>query len=155
MGQQWGKLGREQAPLSFILCDVDYFKHYNDTYGYEAGNDCLQLIAQTLLQITRTPADLVARYGGEEFAVVLPHTNSLEASQVAEAICSSIQQLKIPHNQSNVSQFVTLSLGVSSVVPSSESCPAEALMTVAIRALSQAKQRGRDTYYLHSEPQSA
>ncbi|MFZ1027434.1 MAG: diguanylate cyclase [Limnoraphis robusta] len=155
LGQQWGKLGREQAPLSFILCDVDYFKHYNDTYGYEAGNDCLQLIAQTLLQITRTPADLVARYGGEEFAVVLPHTNSLEASQVAEAICSSIQQLKIPHNQSNVSQFVTLSLGVSSVVPSSESCPAEALMTVAIRALSQAKQRGRDTYYLHSEPQSA
>ena len=153
LGQQWGKLGRERAPLSFILCDVDYFKHYNDTYGYEAGNDCLKAIAQALLQTTRTPADLVARYGGEEFAVVLPNTNSSDASGVAQAICSLIQQLKIPHSQSNVSEFVTLSLGISSVIPSSDSCPAEALMNAAIRALSQAKQRGRDTYYLHPEPQ--
>lgn len=148
LGQQWGKLGNQNIPLSFILCDLDYFKRYNDLYGYEAGNECLQAVAQAILDATRTSADLVARYSGEEFAVILPNANPSEAEQVAQRICSTVNQLQIPHRQSDVSEFISLSLGVSSMIPTSESCPAEALMSTAMTALSQAKQH-RNRYCLH------
>ncbi|NJO20582.1 MAG: diguanylate cyclase, partial [Spirulinaceae cyanobacterium RM2_2_10] len=110
---EWRRLRREQQPLSVILCDVDYFKLYNDTYGHQAGDACLQQVAQVLGKMLKRPSDLVARYGGEEFAIILPNTTSAGACQVAEAVRAAIADLQIVHVKSTVSDYVTLSLGVA------------------------------------------
>jgi len=144
---EW-RLAREKAPLCLILCDIDYFKNYNDFYGHQAGDVCLKQIAQALTQIAKRPADLVARYGGEEFAVILPNTSVEGAVQVAKLIRSAIEQLKIPHAKSHVSNVVTASLGISSQVPQSQG-HVEALITAADRALYAAKKQGRNTYRLY------
>ncbi|KAF3887062.1 MULTISPECIES: diguanylate cyclase domain-containing protein [Nostocales] len=140
---EWSRLRREQLPLSLILSDVDYFKRYNDTYGHIAGDVCLQKIAQAISNSAKRPADLVARYGGEEFAVLLPNTNLEGAMKVADLIQQQIQDLYIPHVESNISQYVTLSLGASSLVPTHEESM-EILIRVADRALYEAKKRGRN-----------
>jgi diguanylate cyclase (GGDEF)-like protein len=133
--------------LSLIMCDVDYFKPYNDTYGHLAGDFCLQEIAQAIRETVNRPADLVARYGGEEFAVILPNTNAETAFAVAEKIRTKVKGLGIAHGKSPISQYVTLSLGVSSIVPHQESSPEE-LIAAADRALYQAKEQGRDRTYI-------
>ncbi|HEY9674612.1 MAG TPA: diguanylate cyclase [Waterburya sp.] len=140
---EWRRLGRERRPLSLILCDIDYFKLYNDTYGHLSGDLCLQQVASVLRQVLRRPADLVARYGGEEFAMILPNTDLTEASRVAETIRQSLQRLAIPHTQSPMSQCVTLSLGVACSIPTSDSSP-QALIAAADEVLYQAKAEGRD-----------
>ena len=123
--QEWRRGIRSQKPLSLIMCDIDYFKLYNDTYGHQAGDNCLQQIAQAISRVLKRPADLVARYGGEEFAVILPETDEKGARQVVEAIRTEIGQLKILHAKSKVSKYVTLSLGVSTMIPSRQvSCVA-------------------------------
>jgi diguanylate cyclase (GGDEF)-like protein len=143
MVQEWKRLKREQLPLSLILCDVDYFKQYNDTYGHQAGDDCLYNIAQTLANAVRRPPDLAARYGGEEFVVLLPNTSLEGAKDVAKKIQTHILSLQLPHQKSAVSQYVTASFGVTSVIPT-ESITPEQLLLKADRALYQAKAEGRD-----------
>lgn len=141
--QEWKRLAREQNPLSLILCDIDFFKAYNDTYGHQAGDKCLKEVAQILDQAVRRPADLVARYGGEEFVVILPNTEVKGAVLVAEAMRTKLQVQAIPHAGSLVSECVTLSFGVAGVIP----CPgisANVLITMADQALYQAKLTGRD-----------
>ncbi|MUG98326.1 diguanylate cyclase [Scytonema sp. UIC 10036] len=149
---EWCRLRREQLPLSLILCDVDYFKRYNDTYGHIAGDVCLQKIAQAISNSAKRPADLVARYGGEEFAVLLPNTNLEGAVKVADLIQQQIQELYLPHIESNISQYVTLSLGVSSLVPTHKESK-EILIRVADRALYEAKKRGRNCIITESPEQ--
>ncbi|MBE9224660.1 diguanylate cyclase [Phormidium sp. LEGE 05292] len=133
--------------LSLIMCDVDYFKLYNDTYGHLTGDFCLEEVAKAIRETVNRPADLVARYGGEEFAVILPNTNPEMAFDIAEKIRAKVKGLQITHSQSPISQYVTLSLGVSSIVPHQESSPEE-LIATADRALYRAKQEGRDRTYL-------
>ncbi len=141
--QEWPRMKREQQPLSLILCDVDYFKQYNDTYGHQAGDDCLRSVAQALATAARRPPDLAARYGGEEFAVLLPNTSLAGAVDVANVIQTHIESLQIPHRNSAVSQYVTASFGVASLIPEGETAP-EALLTQVDQALYQAKIEGRD-----------
>lgn len=143
LAKEWRRLEREQAPLSLILCDVDYFKIYNDTYGHQAGDCCLQKVAAALSHAVKRPADLVARYGGEEFAVILPRTEVEGAYQVAEKIRTSVLGLKTPHAGSPINEYVTISLGVASAIPQRGFPPAE-LIAMADEALYQAKQAGRD-----------
>lgn len=143
LDQEWRRLRREQVPLSLILCDIDFFKLYNDTYGHQAGDTCLISVASAIAQAVKRPADLVARYGGEEFAVILPNTTQNGALQVAEAIRVAVQDLKIVHSHSLVSQYVTLSLGVATMVPDCDTSP-EILLKAADEALYQAKALGRD-----------
>ncbi len=143
LSQEWQRMAREQLPLSLILCDVDFFKRYNDYYGHQAGDDCLQRIAQAMSRALKRPADLVARYGGEEFGIILPNTNADGAVQVAETIRIEVQRLKIAHACSSVSEYITLSQGVSSTVPTQKFSP-EALVATADRALYEAKEQGRD-----------
>ncbi|MHC5748981.1 MAG: diguanylate cyclase, partial [Nostoc sp.] len=100
----WQYLLREKDFISLLLCDIDYFKQYNDTYGHAVGDTCLTLIAQALKQTIKRSRDLVARYGGEEFVVILPNTASDGAVQVAQGIHQAIQQLNIPHTASAVKQ---------------------------------------------------
>src|ERR671932_2474575 len=143
LSKAWHILVREQLPLSLLLCDVDFFKLYNDSKGHQAGDECLQQVAQALKHAVKRPADLVARYGGEEVVVILPNTNGEGAMRVAEEIRLSVRRVGVTHPKSPISEYVTLSLGVSCIVPCDEASP-ENLIAAADRALYQAKQLGRD-----------
>ncbi|WP_293197076.1 MULTISPECIES: diguanylate cyclase [unclassified Microcoleus] len=143
MDAEWRRLAREEAPLSLIMCDIDYFKLYNDTYGHQPGDECLRQVAQVLQCSVKRSADLVARYGGEEFAVVLPNTDIEGAACVAERIAQQVRGLQIPHAQSGVSEYVTLSLGVACCIPAPMSQPAT-LIAIADESLYRAKAAGRD-----------
>ena len=143
--QEWQRMTREQAPLSLILCDIDFFKLYNDTYGHQAGDECLRQIAQAIHHSVKRPADLAARYGGEEFVVILPHTQATGGASVATEIQERVQLLKIPHQSSTISPFVTLSLGIATTVPWHDSSP-DLLLNIADKALYQAKTAGRNQY---------
>jgi diguanylate cyclase (GGDEF)-like protein len=150
----WQDLAEEQYPLSLIMCDVDFFKNYNDTYGHLEGDKCLQQIAKTLQQeikkYTINEEILLARYGGEEFAIILPKINVEKAIEIAEQLRKIIKQLAIPHISSKVvtksdnieSRLVTLSLGIAGVIPFGNE--SYSLITMADRALYEAKNRGRD-----------
>lgn len=140
---EWRRLAREEAPLSLIMCDIDYFKLYNDTYGHQAGDECLRQVAGVLRSSLKRPADLVARYGGEEFAVVLPNTDIQGAASIAELIRAEVQALQIIHPKSAVSEYVTLSLGVACCIPSPMAQP-ETLIAIADEYLYRAKNSGRD-----------
>jgi len=139
------RAAREHQPLSLILSDVDYFKAFNDYYGHRAGDTCLRQVAGALCSAGRRPADLAARYGGEEFALVLPGTVLDGAVDVARTVDGVVASLAIRHARSEVSQNVTLSQGVVSIIPEKETSPEE-LIERADQALYQAKQQGRDRY---------
>ncbi|MGB3510713.1 MAG: diguanylate cyclase [Microcoleaceae cyanobacterium] len=143
--QEWQRLKREKKPLSLILFDVDFFKSYNDCYGHQAGDDCLVQVAQATTKAVRRSSDLVARYGGEEFAVILPNTNRLDAITVVQNIQYKIRTLSILHEKSEVNNFLSVSLGVASIIPTSESSP-EQLIFLADKALYRAKKEGRDRH---------
>lgn len=141
--QEWRRLSREEKPISLILGDIDYFKRFNDTYGHLQGDDCLKQVAKALSKGVHRPADLVARFGGEEFAVLLPNTPAFGAMQVAQKILEEIRQLQIPHKASQAKPYVTMSLGVATVIPSLD-LPPKTLIDTADGYLFQAKNQGRD-----------
>ena len=143
MIKEWSRCAREKEYLSLILCDVDYFKAYNDTYGHQAGDRCLYLVAKAIERAVERPADGVFRYGGEEFAVILPNTEARGAIQVAEEICQEVKGLQIPHTSSKIHNVVSLSLGVFSIIPDISSS-AHTLISNADSALYDAKIKGRD-----------
>lgn len=144
---EWKHMARDGAPISLILCDIDYFKIYNDTYGHQAGDDCLRSVAQTIRRSLQRPADVAARYGGEEFAVILPQTDAASALLVAEHIRAKVKDLKIFFNPEILdclpNSVVTISLGIASVVPGPEN-DAAALVLAADEALYHSKRQGRD-----------
>ena len=145
INQEWLRTKREQEYLSLIMCDVDYFKLYNDFYGHPLGDVCLQKIAKILSESIKRPADLVARYGGEEFAIILPYTNLEGAVNVAQQIQQAIDDLKIPHIQSQVRQQITLSMGIVSIIPD-DNFTVNDLIIAADKALYVAKANGRNQY---------
>ena len=150
IGREWKRLKRDQLPLSLILCDIDYFKKYNDFYGHPQGDACLKRVAQAISGAAHRPADLAARYGGEEFGVLLPNTDGRGAAQVARRIQKAVAELKIPHEKSDCNPYVTLSMGISSLIPSGDLTPAQ-FVKIADVALYTAKQKGRDQYAIHAE----
>jgi diguanylate cyclase (GGDEF)-like protein len=149
--KEWQRLRREQELrrdqkwLSLILIDIDYFKNYNDFYGHLSGDDCLIQIAQTAAKQIKRPDDLFARYGGEEFMVILPNTEIDGAITVAKSIQESIRNLNIPHEDSKISEIVTISMGIASVIPTSDKSP-EHLIALSDKVLYEAKHQGRDRY---------
>ena len=144
--QEWQRLAREKQPLSLIMCDIDFFKNYNDTYGHIVGDDCLRKVSHLIKHSVRRPADLVARYGGEEFVLVLPNTELEGAIEITETIRDELANLQILHEDSTVSEFVTLSMGVTSLIPILGSEPS-ILLTAADYALYRAKELGRNRTY--------
>ncbi len=142
---EWKRMRREKLPLSLIICDVDCFKLYNDTYGHIAGDDCLRAIAQVIKNSMKRPSDFTARYGGEEFAIILSNTDSEGAAKIAEIIRANIQALGIPHRTSLAADSVTLSLGIASLIPD-ETSTVEDLLTLADKALYEAKSQGRNCF---------
>lgn len=129
--------------FSVILIDVDYFKKYNDHYGHQAGDECLVRLAECFLRCVRRSQDLVARYGGEEFIILLPKADLHEAVAVAERIKTQVAALQIPHAQSGVSPWVSVSQGIAQWRPGVDK---QRLIASADRALYQAKSQGRSSY---------
>ncbi|NQE36880.1 AAA-like domain-containing protein [Microcoleus asticus] len=144
---EWKQMARDGSPISLIMCDIDFFKIYNDTYGHQAGDDCLREVAQTIRRSLQRPADVAARYGGEEFAVILPQTDAASALLVAEHIRVKVKDLKIFFNPEKFdglpNSVVTISLGIASVVPGQEN-DAATLVLAADEALYHSKRQGRD-----------
>jgi diguanylate cyclase len=145
--QQWKLLEQSQQFLSLIIMDVDYFKNYNDYYGHQAGDECLRQVAQGISKVVMRPQDLVARYGGEEFVVVLPHTTLNGANSVAESIMAVIDSLNLVHAKSMVSDRITISIGISCVIPQPD-LNSDIPIFLADQALYRAKKEGRNRIIL-------
>lgn len=140
---EWNRCGRSQAPISFLMLDIDWFKRFNDQYGHQAGDACLQRIADLLRGFARRTGDIVARYGGEEFSLLLPNCESASAQAIAAEICTQVAELEIPHIGSPY-QHVTTSIGVATLTPSASPSSAATLVQQADAALYNAKQHGRN-----------
>ncbi|MBD2607512.1 PleD family two-component system response regulator [Scytonema hofmannii FACHB-248] len=147
LNSQWLSLAPERSPISLILCDIDFFKLYNDKYGHPAGDMCLQKVGTVLNEAVQNSQDLVARYGGEEFAVIMPNTNMGGAVHFAAAMQARVRELEILHEPSTISRYVTLSLGVATTIPTFESEPSS-LIVEADKALYKAKAEGRNRIIL-------
>ncbi|MHC5822121.1 MAG: diguanylate cyclase [Nostoc sp.] len=144
----WHDLLRKKSFLSLLLCDIDYFKQYNDIYGHTTGDTCLTLVAQTIKRTVKRSTDLVVRYGGEEFAVILPDTDGDGAIHIAQEIHEAIQQMNISHTASTVKQCITLSIGIATVIPVTDLVTLD-LIKAADQALYQAKAQGRNRSFVN------
>ncbi len=140
---EWNRAIRKEINISLIMMDIDYFKLYNDTYGHQGGDTCLKIVAKVLKEIEKRSADLAARYGGEEFAFILPETNKTGAKEFAGMILNKIRSEKIPHKSSKVCEYLSLSIGVASMVPGRNDTP-EIIIQMADKALYYAKENGRN-----------
>lgn len=140
--REWKRALRHQYPISMIMIDIDFFKLYNDNLGHIEGDHCLRQVARTLKRFFRRPGDLIARYGGEEFCVVA----ACDAEQImvlAEILRKAVESMRLPHPASKVSEFVTISLGVATIVPGDDQA-FERLLHCADQALYDAKASGRN-----------
>lgn len=145
LDQEWMRAARGNKVVSLILMDIDHFKTYNDNYGHQGGDEVLRRVAQAIDQGTNRPGDLAARYGGEEFAIILPDTDPDGAEIVAEKIRQSVEKLGIPHAHSSAADYVTISMGVASVIPREGILPSM-LIVAADEALYEAKHTGRNRF---------
>ena len=154
--REWARLSRYPGVLSVIMCDVDHFKRFNDHYGHDGGDRCLQQIATALRSAISRPSDLVARYGGEEFALVLPGTDEDGARFLGEKLRAAVQGLAIPNPEVGKGAFVTISVGVSTI-DHFRADGAAALLKRADEALYQAKEKGRNqvVFLPYSRPRSS
>lgn len=141
--EEWIRARREKHPISLLLIDIDFFKQYNDFYGHIVGDDCLKHVAQALSSAATRSRDFVARYGGEEFVMVLPEADSDAALRIAERCQSAISKLAIPHLQSEVDEWLTISIGAGTLIPTHSDDLREFIDEVD-QALYKAKQQGRN-----------
>ncbi len=145
LNEEWQRAGRSESELAILLMDVDYFKPFNDFYGHQIGDVCLTRIAEALDKTVGRVGDFVARYGGEEFVIILPNADLNQAVEFADKVREAVTALEIPHEKSNASPYVSLSIGVASTVPGKHDYDeAEFLLRDADRALYQAKNDGRN-----------
>lgn len=140
---EWERSGRYQHPISLILLDIDFFKLFNDYYGHAQGDICIKQVARAIVNAMPRSVDLASRYGGEEFACILPETRAEGTLTVAERIRENCRTLEIPHANSKVANFVTLSIGTVTVVPTTKMLMTN-LIEMADKALYRAKQSGRN-----------
>ncbi|MBP5987654.1 MAG: sensor domain-containing diguanylate cyclase [Azonexus sp.] len=143
MEAEWLRAQRSREPLSLVVFDIDHFKQYNDHYGHVGGDKCLVRVADAISRISLRSTDLFARYGGEEFVLVLPETSAEAAILVAEKCRKAVADLLITHEASETSCVLTISVGVSTLVPEADSAYT-LLLESADRMLYQAKQTGRN-----------
>lgn len=144
LDKEWLRGKRSRFSVALIMIDIDHFKQFNDVYGHQEGDSCLQKVASALRLSIHRPDDIVARYGGEEFCCLLPNTDVEGAELVATNIANAVNNLNIPHEKSLVSDRVTLSMGVSVMFPSADNQPSD-LIKSADELLYQAKNLGRST----------
>ncbi len=143
MEVEWSRAQRQREPISLIIIDIDEFKQYNDHYGHAQGDECLVQVAKALDGVASRTSDLLARYGGEEFVLMLPGTDRESARLLAERCRQAVLDQHIAHAASSVSDRVTISAGVSTLVPGENTHPSS-IFDSADKMLYQAKQRGRN-----------
>jgi two-component system chemotaxis family response regulator WspR len=143
MELEWRRALREQGQLSLLMIDVDYFKTYNDTFGHLEGDEALRKVATAIRDASARPSDLPARYGGEEFALVLPNTSQGGARLMAEKLRMTVEALKIPHISPAEGSSLTISIGLSTVIPQTGSSCRD-LISAADKGLYLAKNNGRN-----------
>lgn len=141
--KEFRRCQRENTPLSVLMCDIDYFKEYNDFYGHQNGDECLKKVSQTIKNALKRPDDFCARYGGEEFVIILPNTGKDGALHLAESICQQIQHLNIEHQMSKPFGIVTISIGLATIDNYSK-ISHEELVSCSDKALYKAKESGRN-----------
>ncbi len=141
--REWRRAKRSRRVLNMAMIDIDHFKKYNDHYGHLPGDDCLKKVAAVLQQRMRRAGDLVARYGGEEFVVVMPEMDTAAAKTLAEELRAGVEQLDIPHEGSQTSRFVTVSIGGGGILPGLDN-EAWNLVEMADQAMYRAKNNGRN-----------
>ncbi|MRW89631.1 diguanylate cyclase [Duganella sp. FT80W] len=142
LAREWGRAQRAGEPLALAMLDVDFFKLYNDSYGHQAGDNCLREVARVLAAGVHRATDVAARYGGEEFAFIAPLNNASQAAEMAEKIRAALQALAMPHQRSALG-CVTISIGVAAIIPGEKQEP-EMLLQAADQALYRAKENGRN-----------
>ncbi|GAK51646.1 response regulator receiver modulated diguanylate cyclase [Candidatus Moduliflexus flocculans] len=140
---EWKRAERLSSFLSVIMIDIDLFKQFNDFYGHQHGDDCLKLVAKTLAGSVKRASDCVARYGGEEFVGILPDTDIQGAIQVGDAMRQNVEALRMPHERSTVTDYVTISLGTATTIPT-RGQSRFSLLEVADKNLYHAKADGRN-----------
>ena len=140
---EWKRAERDGSFLALSIIDIDFFKIYNDTYGHQAGDDCLKQVAHILAASVKRPADFVARYGGEEFASILPGTDRRGAAVVCENMRLKLTEAQIPHLHSPVIGYITISQGAACIQPAHGNS-IEYLLQMADKALYLAKKEGRN-----------
>ncbi|MEH7107685.1 diguanylate cyclase domain-containing protein [Bacillus sp. JJ1764] len=142
---EWSNSLLNTSPITLMMLDIDYFKKYNDTYGHLEGDYCLQSIAQAIKEVIAPHSTYIfCRYGGEEFAIILPGSEQQKGIHIAEQIQEKIQQLQIPHKSSKIADFVTLSIGIATMIPD-PTTSSENLIQKADSALYKSKIHGRNT----------
>ena len=145
----WHLHVREQQPIAIMMCDIDFFKGYNDHYGHQKGDEALVKVAEVFKQVLSRSSDCVARYGGEEFGFLLPNTTSEGAQKIAADIHRHIEQAAITHELSSVSTYITVSIGLASYLPTHNHTP-DQMIAFADSALYQAKKNGRNQTCVHA-----
>jgi diguanylate cyclase len=145
LNKEWTRLTSTESPLTLLMFDIDYFKKYNDTYGHLAGDHCLQTISSAIKElVANNPYATFCRYGGEEFALILTKTKLDKAVEIANLVQKKIQSLKIDHSSSEVSDIVTISIGIASIIPNCNLQPKD-LIHLADTSLYTSKAKGRNT----------
>ncbi|MGM0502522.1 MAG: diguanylate cyclase [Bacillota bacterium] len=144
LAEEWRSALRNKTSLSIVMLDIDKFKDYNDYYGHLAGDDCIKKVANVLTGSAVRPRDFPSRYGGEEFMVILPETDLEGAKKVAERIRKEVEVLAIAHECSDVSDYVTVSLGIAAVKPYYSQASESEFVDTVDKALYQAKTAGRN-----------
>lgn len=147
--REWRRCRRNRLSLSLVMIDIDFFKLYNDCYGHPAGDACLKKVAETLNSVIQRPTDLLARYGGEEFVYTLSECDKDAAYAIAEKARITIEELQIPHQESSISAYISISLGVASILPE-QSIEHKTLNEHADNALYHAKESGRNCVKAYS-----
>lgn len=150
--QEWKRHRRERVPLSVALIDLDYFKEFNDLRGHLAGDNVLRLVAAAIQAGVHRRDDVVARFGGEEFVVVLPNTPSAHLPVIMDNIRDQIRELNIQHPRSPIGDWVTISIGAATVIPTDDRSHYD-LLREADEALYRAKAAGRDRVAYAREPE--
>jgi len=140
---EWRRAMRDQAQLSLLMIDVDFFKTYNDSFGHVEGDEALRKVAAAIREASSRPSDLPARYGGEEFALVLPNTSPGGARLVAEKLRMAVEALKIPHIAPAEGASLTISIGLSTMTPV-QGTDCRQLIMAADKGLYTAKNNGRN-----------
>lgn len=143
LNKEWNRAMRSEKSIGLLMLDIDFFKFYNDHYGHQGGDDCLKKVAKGLDSAIHRETDFLARYGGEEFSGILPDTDLNGSVKVAEEMRLAIKDLRIEHAKSTVSDLVSVSIGVSAIIPRQGTDP-KILIGAADQALYKAKEDGRD-----------
>ncbi|WP_321404393.1 diguanylate cyclase [Maridesulfovibrio sp.] len=146
--QEFKRHQRSASSLSLIMLDIDCFKLYNDTYGHQSGDQCIQEVSAILKDSGSRPSDIAARYGGEEFVLLLPDTDTTGAQKVAKTIQKKLKAKSIPHKASTVADVVTLTFGIATIIPDRTTSP-ESIIKLADQYLYKGKENGKDQIKLY------